>query len=295
MGYLYLAAALAGGVAKGLCGKGISREMQTFRDCLFINTMRMLFCFLLSFLMVLLGEDRYALAVSGQTAGICAVSAVGMSVFCVCWMYAYRTEAYIFLNIFTMLGTVITCVLDYIFYGTPISGKQGLGIGVILCAVLIVSRYNREIKGKMSRKGALILALGCIGSAVADFSQRAYMAEGGNSAAVLQFYSYAMGLGLLAAGLWASFKPQGIRVTPVLKKGRSLAVYGAMSAGLFINSRAKTLAAGLLPSAQIYPVLQGANLIASILLGHFLFRERISGKSVAGMACAFTGLMIMGM
>ena len=150
-----------------------------------------------------------------------------MSVFCVCWMYAYRTEAYIFLNIFTMLGTVITCVLDFIFYGTPISGKQGLG--------------------------------------------------------------------LLLAGFWVPFRTQGTRVTPVLKTGKSLAVYGAMSAGLFINSGAKTLAAGLLPSAQIYPVLQGANLIASILLGHFLFRERITGKSVAGMACAFLGLMIMRM
>jgi len=216
-------------------------------------------------------------------------------VFCVCWMYAYRTEAYIFLNIFTMLGTVITCVLDFIFYGTPISGKQGLGIGVILCAVLVVSRYNRELKGKMSRKGALILALGCIGSAAADFTQRAYMAEAGSSVGVFQFYSYAMGLGLLLAGFWVPFRTQGTRVTPVLKTGKSLAVYGAMSAGLFINSGAKTLAAGLLPSAQIYPVLQGANLIASILLGHFLFRERITGKSVAGMACAFLGLMIMRM
>ncbi len=255
MGYLYLALALAGGVAKGLCGKGISREMRTFRDCLFINAMRMLFCLLLSFLTVMIGGGCRNLAVSGQTAGIYAVSAVGMSVFCVCWMYAYRTEAYIFLNIFTMLGTVITCVLDFIFYGTPISGKQGLGIGVILCAVLVVSRYNRELKGKMSRKGALILALGCIGSAAADFTQRAYMAEAGSSVGVFQFYSYAMGLGLLLAGFWVPFRTQGTRVTPVLKTGKSLAVYGAMSAGLFINSGAKTLAAGLLPSAQIYPVL----------------------------------------
>ena len=46
-----------------------------------------------------------------------------------------------------------------------------------------------------------------------------------------------------------------------------------MSLFLFLNTSLKTLAAGILPSAQIYPVLQGANLILSGLMAHFLFKE----------------------
>ena len=81
----------------------------------------------------------------------------------------------------------------------------------------------------------------------------------------------------------------------MLLSRRYMLLYSAISACLFLNTVAKTLAAGTLSAAQIYPILQGANLIASILLGHLLFRERITGKSVAGMVCAFAGLMLIRM
>ena len=295
MGYLYLALALAGGVAKGLLGKRLSGKMASFRDCLFINAMRLLLCMLISFLAAALGGGLSALAVSGKTLGICGISGLGMGVFCVCWMYAYRTEAYILLNIFTMLGTVITCGLDYLFYKTPITPGQGMGITMILCAVVTVSRYNREIKGKMSGKAALILVLGCVGSAVADFTQRVYMLEIGKSASVYNFYAYALGSGILLAALGVALLLRKKGITPVLLSRRYMLLYSAISACLFLNTVAKTLAAGTLSAAQIYPILQGANLIASILLGHLLFRERITGKSVAGMVCAFAGLMLIRM
>ena len=293
MGYLWLAVALAGGIAKGLCGKKISGQMGSFRDCLFINTVRMLLCAVIALLTVLAASEGDLLQVSPRSIEICGVCAVGMSVFCVCWMYAYRTEAYIFLNIFTMLGTVVTCLLDLWIYGTTMGPYQWLGIGAILGAVVIVSRYNRETKGKLRPKGIAILILGCLGSAVADFTQKIYMTELGGSAAVYNFYSYALAAVLLAAGLGICAGLGRSAVTPSLRSAGSLLLCGAISAGLFVNSTAKTLAAGLLPAAQIYPVLQGANLIASILLGQFLFGERITVKSVLGMLCAFVGLLLV--
>ena len=295
MGYLWLAVALAGGIAKGLCGKRISGQMGSFRDCLFINSLRMLLCMGIALLTVILGGEIGALKASPETYVVCGICAVGMSVFCVCWMYAYRTEAYIFLNIFTMLGTVVTCLLDFLIYRTPIRGNQWLGIGLILLAVVLVSRYNREMKGKLRLRGVCILVLGCVGSAVADFTQRVYMAEVGSSASVYNFYGYALASLLLTVSLGLCGILGRKPVTKGLKSGRSILLCCAISAGLFVNSVAKTLAAGLLPAAQIYPVLQGANLIASILLGHFLFGERIKTKSVLAMVCAFVGLMIIRM
>jgi len=68
-----------------------------------------------------------------------------------------------------------------------------------------------------------------------------------------------------------------------------------MAAALILNSYFKTLAASDLSSAQLYPLNQGAGLILSSLMAHFLFRERLTKKAVVGIALAFAGLMIMNM
>ena len=90
-------------------------------------------------------------------------------------------------------------------------------------------------------------------------------------------------------------KDKGLRVTAVIRSRKRILVYAAMAFFLFLNTVTKTLAAGELTSAQIYPVLQGANLICSALMAHILFREKANLKSILGMSIAFAGLLIMNM
>ena len=59
------------------------------------------------------------------------------------------------------------------------------------------------------------------------------------------------------------------------------------------NSLSKTTAANYMSSAEIYPVLQGANLIASSILAQILLKEKINKKSILGMICSFIGLLVM--
>lgn len=298
IGYLYLAGALCAGIAKGFCGKKVSGAMQTFRDCLFINLARMAFCAAIGFLFALAEWNFFALRLDGTRVGIYLLSAVGMTAFCVCWMYAYKQDAYVFLNIFTMLGSIVTCLLSLIVYKESVGWNEWLGMAILLCAVAIMSKYNKEVKGKISWLGVVILIVGCLGSAVTDFSQKAYMQSVGDSAAAFNFYTYAFGSVLLLllqiAMSGISRKGQGgVALTAAVKDKRHVIAYFLMSLFLFLNSSLKTLAAGLLTSAQIYPVLQGANLILSGLMAHFLFKERANAKSVVGMAMAFGGLLIM--
>ena len=294
IGYLYLSGALFAGVAKGFCGKKISGAMQTFKDCVFINLARMLFCAAIGFLFVLIEWNFSALRLDGQTLGVYLLSAVGMTAFCVCWMYAYKQDAYVFLNIFTMLGSVITCLLSFLVYEESIGWNEWLGMAILLCAVVIMSKYNKDVKGKISVLGVAILIIGCVGSAVTDFSQKAYMKSVGESAAAFNFYTYAIGfLMLLVLQLAVRVKDAKTPLSLEVKDKRHLLAYFLMSLFLFLNTALKTLAAGFLSSAQIYPVLQGANLILSGLMAHFLFKERASAKSITGMALAFAGLLIM--
>ena len=294
IGYLYLAIALFAGLAKGFCGKQTSRDMQTFRDCLFINFMRMLFGALVGFLLVLPSGGIGALAFGGFELFIYALGGISITVFSVLWMYAYKEDAYVFLNIFTMLGSIVTCLLGLIVYGDKVKWNQWLGMALLLLAVVIMSKYNKQLKGRLSLKSILILVFGCLGSAVADFSQKVYMREVGKSVAAYNFYIYLFAFLSLAifVGIFLA-KEKGFKVTPVISSKKSILVYFAMAFFLFLNTSSKTLAAGELTTAQIYPVLQGANLICSALMAHILFKEKTNVKSISGMAIAFAGLLIM--
>ena len=296
IGYVYLSLALFAGIAKGFCGKKISASMQTFRDCLFINATRMLCCALIGFVLVIINWDFSALPLSVNSIGVYLLSAVGMTTFCVCWMYAYKQDAYIFLNIFTMLGSIVTCFLSFIVYREPITLQQWIGMAILFSAVIIMSKYNTKIKGKLSWSGICILIVGCLGCSVTDFSQKVYMKDIGNSAAVFNFYTYAFGFViLLIIQAFILAKNKGFEITDEVVEKKYLFAYFAMSLFLFLNTSLKTLAAGILPSAQIYPVLQGANLILSGLMAHFLFKEKLDTRSIVAMALAFTGLIIINM
>ena len=271
--------------------------MQNFKDCLFINAVRMFFCALIGIVFVVIDGDWLFFQLNNDRLGVYLLSAIGMSIFCVCWMYAYKQDAYVFLNIFTMLGSIITCFLSVLVYKETVQWNEWVGIAILLFAVICMSKYNEGLKGKLSWKSWLILIIGCSGCAVADFSQKIFVTSINGSVATFNFFMYAFGFVLLMITYGIVYGPvsrnKTLKITPNLKDKRYIFAYFAMSLFLFLNTAFKTMAAGWLSSAQIYPVLQGANLILSGLMAHFLFKEKLNTKAIVGMACAFVGLIFM--
>ena len=51
MGYLFLAIALLAGATKGYCGKMTSGYVNEYKDAMLANTIRMVFCVLIGFIM----------------------------------------------------------------------------------------------------------------------------------------------------------------------------------------------------------------------------------------------------
>ncbi len=295
MGYLYLAIALAAGLTKGALGRNISRDVESFKDCTFVNFLRFLFCAAVGAVMMFIKVGPAGFVFTAEAIPVYILAAVSMSAFCICWMFAYRNEAYMFLSIFTMLGTVVTCLLDLIVYGTPITLRQWIGIAILFAAVYIMSVYNKGIKGKLSAKGLLVLIIGSLGSALSDFAQKIYkntVPSGG--AESFNFYMYALGCLLLAVILpmTKAVKSQP-KLNDILCDRRHILICFAIAFFLYLNSTTKTMAAVSIPSAQLYPVLQGANLIASAVMSHILFKEKINAKCICAMSTAFAGLLIL--
>ncbi len=293
MGYLFLSLALAGGLIKGFAGKKISGNVDGFKDCIFVNLLRVLFCCIIGFLLICISGDFSSLTLSLSNLPIYIFSAISMSAFCVSFMFAYKVSAYMYLSIFGMLGSIFTCFLGSIVYNEQIKLNKWFGMVILLIAVIIMSKYNKEIIKKQNKASIVILIIAAVSVALSDFSQKIYTNEIGENPQVFNFYTYLFATVLLLIVLPFAKGKLRKESGESLYNTKYIAVCVVISLGLYLNTYSKTFAAAYLTSAEIYPVLQGANLIASAILASILLKEKITKKSVIGMICAFLGLIIM--
>lgn len=295
MGYLFLALALLAGSTKGYCGKKTSGFVREYKDAMFTNFVRMVLCILISFLLLALSGRLSLLAVDLNVVLITLLSGVTTSVFVVAWLLAVRRGAYMMLDVFLMLGVIVPLLLSEFLFDEKIHLNQWAGLLVLLVAVVIMCSYNNQIKEKMSLKSLGLLVLCGIANGLTDFSQKLYVKTvADSSAAVFNFYTYifsALVLLVFYLGAKVTDKTGSSSETDVLRRvGGYVAV---MSVCLFLNSYFKTMAAGILPSAILYPLSQGASLILSSFMSMLFFKEKLTAKCITGIALSFAGLLII--
>lgn len=295
MGYLFLALALFAGSAKGYCGKKTSGFVTEYKSALFTNFIRMVFCVIISLALLIAGRDLALLKINGTVMLITLLSGVTTSVFVVTWLLSVRRGAYMMLDVFLMLGVIVPLLLSQFLFNEMIEINQWIGLLVLFVAVFIMCSYNNQIKEKMSIASFGLLVLCGVANGLTDFSQKLYVktVEGG-SVAVFNFYTYVFSaLVLLLFFLFAGKKnnSEGESAAVMMKKvGGYVAV---MALCLFLNSYFKTMAAGILPSAILYPLSQGASLILSSLMSMILFKEKLTKRCIVGLVLSFAGLLII--
>lgn len=290
MNYFYLAIALAGGLLKGFAGKKVSRDVSTFRDGVYINLMRCALCAVPGFLLLVWMEGWSGFLQSGTGWLISCASALCTAVFAIAWLYAFQSEAYMFLSVFTMLGSILTGLLGALVYGDPVGINKVMGMVLLVAAVSFMSFYNKKLTGVITRRGMVTLILGALGSALADFMQKVYNVETVHSAYTFSFYTYF--LPILPQLLLVTLL-KGQERKKMLSDRRHMVIYVLMSAGLYANMLSKTVAAAHMSAALMYPLLQGANLIASAILARILLKEKLTPAGLTGMALALTAIVLM--
>lgn len=294
MGYLFISVALISGAVKGYCGKRTSGFVTQYKDAMFINMVRMLFCIVIGFLMLAAGGSIALLKVDWKTLCITALSGVTTSVFVVCWLISVKRGAYMMLDVFLMLGVLVTLLCSYFAFGEPIRPNQWIGLAVLIAAVFIMCSYSNSIKGKMSVLSFVLLVICGVSNGLTDFSQKLYIHTSEvQNAAVFNFYTYIFSaLTLLIFYIFFKAKDSsGVGSIGIL---RSIFPYVlVMSVCLFLNSFFKTRAAHYLTSAQLYPLNQGCSLILSSIMSSVLFKEKLTPKCITGLLLSFAALLII--
>ena len=294
MGYLFLCLALAAGTVKGYCGKRTSGFVREYKDAVFTNFLRMMLCVLISFIMLSVQGKLSLLKTDINVILISALSGVTTSVFVVAWLMSVRRGAYMMLDVFLMLGVTVPIVLSKFFFSEEIRLNQWIGLAVLFVAAFIMCSYNNQIKERIGLGSAVLLIICGLSNGLTDFSQKLFVKTAeGSSAAVFNFYTYIFSAAVLLI-IYIAAKARdksGSSGTDVL---RAVGIYVTiMSLCLFLNSYFKTLAAGLLPSAVLYPLTQGASLILSSVMSAVLFKEKLTAKCITGIALSFAGLLII--
>ena len=293
MGYLFVAAALTAGAVKGYCGKRTSGFMNETADAVFINMIRMFLCIAIGFAVIAFQGNISLIAADTKTIAISFVSGIMTAFFVISWLISVKQSAYMMLDVFLMLGVIVTIICSFFAFGEPIRINQLIGFAVLIIAVGLMCSYNNKIKAKLTPRAVFLLAVCGISNGLADFSQKAFVKLTDGSSAVFNFYTYVFA-GLFLAVIYLAAKSKKAPSEKPSGIFKSIFPYIAvMSLCLFANTFFKTLAANYLTSAELYPLNQGMGLILSSVMAAVFFKEKLTFKCILGMILAFAALLMI--
>lgn len=295
MGYLFLAISLLAGATKGYCGKMTSGHVRGYKDAMLANTIRMVLCIVIGIILILANGSLSCINPTPSVLAISALSGITTSIFVVCWMISVQKGAYMMLDVFLMLGVLVPLLAGNIFFNEQIRLTQWVGIAILFVAVYIMCSYNNSIKGRMSISSLILLIICGVANGLTDFSQKLFVKTAGNvPIAIFNFYTYIFSA-ITLLGFYFVFKAKEpkseTKESPTFRKIMGYIVI--MSICLFASSYFKTMAAGYLDSAILYPLNQGAALILSSMMSALLFHERLTVKCIIGLVISFVGLIVL--
>lgn len=290
MGYLFLMLAVLCGAIKGCCGKFTGNITSGFKDASLANTVRMVMCVAVGLVIVICTGATFLLSVMPLL--ICVMSGVATSFFVVSWLVIVKRGAYMMIDVFLMLGTLVPILFTTAFFGENVAFHQIIGIGIIFAAVAIMCSYNNSIKEKMSLRSFLLLVLCGVSNGFADLSQKLIIKlSPQTSIATFNFYTYLVSaIVLLGFFLFVGGKESR---ESILRVKKTIPYIVIMSVCLFAYSFLKTVAARYLDSSVLYPLSQGLSLVASSLMSVVIFKERLNAKGITGIVIAIIGMLVL--
>lgn len=141
MGYLYTLLSVLLGAVKGYCGKSSSRYMRNGSDAVLLNLFRMLLCSVIGFLMVLQSKGTLQFQSAGET-GVVLFSGLSSSLFVISWLLCVKEDAYILIDVFLLIGTVVPIFVCSILFREPVRLNQIIAIGILLAAIYLLCGYK---------------------------------------------------------------------------------------------------------------------------------------------------------
>lgn len=293
MGYLFLSFALLAGAIKGYCGKKMGNVAANTEGAVLLSLLRMLLCVAISFVLLLpSGQIAYAVP-SAKLIWLSMLSGFSTAFFVVSWLISVRRSAYMMVDVFLLLGTMLPMILGYFLFQEPISLRQWIGFAVLVFAVVLMCSYNNSIKTRLTLPSLLLLILCGGANGLTSLSQKLFVYGCPDvPVAVFNFYTYVFA-GLALAVFFGLYYLCERPALERAERGHPFVYVFIMAAMLSAHSLFLTLSASLLDSARLYPLSQGGGLILATLMASVFFGEKLKIKAIVGISLTFAALMLM--
>ncbi|MBQ8320935.1 MAG: DMT family transporter [Clostridia bacterium] len=196
------------------------------------------------------------------------------------------------LSLSSLIGAfslVVPTTFGIVFYGEPISPLYIIG-AVFLVASIFLTNSTAKGEKKLSFKWALFCVLGavCNGvfSVVQSLQQRAF--EG-------LYKNELMFCALLLSSLFffnMSFVKEREEIKECIKHSWSAAAVGASSG---IGNLFKMILMSIMNMSLIFPLINAGGIIVTAVVAVLLYREKLSMKQYAGIACGVITIIFIGL
>ena len=299
MAYILGLLALLMNSIKGYCGKKTSGVINTFSNTILFTLARMIICISIGLFLIWIKFKTFSSITADSTLIIVsAISGIASAAFVVSWIVSIRTGSYMMVDVFLTLGVSIPLIACRIIYNEPLEISHGIGFVLLVFAAYVMSSYNKSIgKARLTQKSLILLALCGFSNGVNLFCQKFFNYECQSDIYTYNFYTYVFSSVALLIFWSLLYITKANRQTgeeknkiPLLR----LSVYVfLMAVCLFLNSLFTTAAAQTLTASQLYPFMQGGNLVFSMLMSAVFFKEGITKKSVFGCALTFLALLFI--
>lgn len=291
MGYIFIFLSVFANAAKGYCSKKISNVVRTINDALNINIVRNIVGVLIAGAMVLCKNHQNLFNMTLGEFAICLVSGVSMTIFLLSWTFAIKTDAYMLVSACASASFIVPCIAGFFVLNEKFTFFKLLSFAAIIAALYFLLKYDFAIKGKLTKKQILLLAMILIFQGVNQAMQKMYTSFiPDKSASVYTLYSFAFTAAtLVIAKLFIKQDRKSAENDHIIKN--NLVYIAIMSLSLFGTSYFQTLAAARIDAIVLYPITNALSLIAGSTMASLCFKEKLSKECVIGIIFVLCALI----
>ncbi len=281
--YSYLAVILLMKFVQKLLNKKTSVMIDGAAQYLGYGAYRYILSGLMALVLLLFAGDAGDFGLTAL--GISALGSLALAVSIYCSLEAMKNGAIILVSLASSAGLLLPCIFGIFMVFEPLWNDS---------IAYLLAGYSKRLTGSFTTKTLLLLLGGMLSNGLIMIAQKMfskYLPDA--SVSVFSFLSF----GLAGLAMLILLLPQLIN-----KKGRekfaSLPAaawgYGAvLSVALLIINQLATLAGRVIPSAIMFPINDGGGTIIAALTASVCFGEKLTMRSVAGLALGIVSLIII--
>ncbi len=232
--------------------------------------------------------------VSLKALAISAIGAVALGSNLFFGLEALKSGAMVLSSMAGSAGLLLPCVFGIFMFDEPMSLMQLFGILLLIFSGWLLIGYSKKLKGSFTPRTMLLLIGSMLSNGFTMVAQKMFSKYLPDvSVSVFSFLAF----GLVGAGMCVGLVPQLTKKEKreeIKKLPKALWFYGAgLSTILLIINQLATIAAKVIPSAIMFPINDGGATIITALTGAVVFKEKLTARSVAGLALGIASLSVI--